>query len=256
MDKTVLYVKISPKNLYYLGKTNKNPFSYNGSGLIWKRHLKKYNYNKNDIKTFIIFESYNLNEIKIMGEYFSNLFNIVEDERWANLRPENGDGGDTSHCLNYKRPPIIIGDKHWTKTPEAKKFLSEKMKGENNPSKREEVKEKIRLKATGRRATEETKKKLSEMRRGESNNFFNKKHKEETKIIMKEKAKGRYSLEWFTEKYGDDIGLNKHNDFIEKNILKLKKASETPRKTYICPHCGLIGKGSNMKRYHFDNCKK
>lgn len=23
-----------------------------------------------------------------------------------------------------------------------------------------------------------------------------------------------------------------------------------------CPHCGLIGKGPNMTRYHFDNCKK
>jgi hypothetical protein len=27
------------------------------------------------------------------------------------------------------------------------------------------------------------------------------------------------------------------------------------RKNKICPHCNLIGSGSNMKRYHFDNCK-
>lgn len=256
MNKTVIYVKISPRGLFYLGKTNKNPFNYNGSGLIWKRHLKKYNYSKNNIETFIIFESYDLNEIKIMGNYFSNLFNIVKDDKWANLRPENGDGGDTSNCPNYKKPPIIKGDKHWTKTPEAKKYLSEKIKGEKNPSKREEVKEKIRLKAMGRKASEKTKKKFSEMRKGENNNFFNKKHKEETKIIMKQKANGRYSLEWFIKKYGEIDGMIKRNDFIEINKLSLMKAQNTPRKTYTCPKCGLVGKGSNMKRYHFDNCKK
>ena len=26
-------------------------------------------------------------------------------------------------------------------------------------------------------------------------------------------------------------------------------------KTKTCPHCNLTGKGSNMTRYHFDNCK-
>ena len=26
-------------------------------------------------------------------------------------------------------------------------------------------------------------------------------------------------------------------------------------KTRTCPHCNLIGKGSNMSRYHFDKCK-
>ena len=26
-------------------------------------------------------------------------------------------------------------------------------------------------------------------------------------------------------------------------------------KERICPHCGKIGKGPNMTRYHFDNCK-
>lgn len=256
MNKTVIYVKISPKGLFYLGKTNKNPFIYNGSGLIWKRHLKKYYYRASDIETLIIFESDDLNEIKIMGEYFSNLFNIVKDNRWANLRPENGDGGDTSHCLNYKKPPLITGDKHWTKTPEAKKFLSEKIKGEKNPAKREDVKEKIRLKAIGRKASEDTKKKFSDMRKGENNNFYNKKHKQETKLIMKQKAVGRYTLPWFIAKYGEIVGLEKHNEFIENTKIKLIRAQNAPRKTYVCPHCGLIGKGPNMKRYHFNNCNK
>lgn len=29
-----------------------------------------------------------------------------------------------------------------------------------------------------------------------------------------------------------------------------------PRKEKICPYCNKIGRGGNMVRYHFDNCKK
>ena len=30
----------------------------------------------------------------------------------------------------------------------------------------------------------------------------------------------------------------------------------TPKPKVECPHCGLVGGINNMKRYHFDNCKK
>ena len=38
-----------------------------------------------------------------------------------------------------------------------------------------------------------------------------------------------------------------------KQALRDAKARE-PMKS--CPHCGLEGKGPNMTRYHFDNCKR
>lgn len=28
-----------------------------------------------------------------------------------------------------------------------------------------------------------------------------------------------------------------------------------PKATHTCPHCTFVGRGGNMKRYHFDNCK-
>jgi hypothetical protein len=31
---------------------------------------------------------------------------------------------------------------------------------------------------------------------------------------------------------------------------------KNPAPEVECPHCGLVGRGGNMKRYHFDNCKK
>jgi hypothetical protein len=31
---------------------------------------------------------------------------------------------------------------------------------------------------------------------------------------------------------------------------------QNPALEIKCPHCGLVGRGGNMTRYHFDNCKK
>jgi hypothetical protein len=256
MNKTFIYVKLSPKGLFYLGKTEKDPFLYLGSGLIWKKHLKKNNYTFDDIETFILHETTNKEDLIKMGEYYSKLFNVVESKKWANLKIENGDGGDTSKCKNWKPFPIIRGDKHWTKKPESKLFLSNRFMGEKNPTKRSDVKEKIRKKAIGRKASVETKQKMSENRKGDKNGFFNKKHNDITKKTMQERAHGKYTLLWFIKKYGDILGKEKYNEKHERDLNNLEKAKITPRKDYICPHCNLQGRGGNMKRYHFDKCQK
>jgi hypothetical protein len=87
-----LYIKTHNKTgLKYLGKTtSKDPHKYKGSGTHWKRHLKKYGY---DYNTEIIRECQSKEELKEWGIYYSNLWNIVESQEWANLRPEEGDGG-------------------------------------------------------------------------------------------------------------------------------------------------------------------
>lgn len=38
---------------------------------------------------------------------------------------------------------------------------------------------------------------------------------------------------------------------VERN----KKRKGTPQKTCVCPQCGKVGSISNMKRWHFNNCK-
>jgi len=35
-------------------------------------------------------------EIVKLGRYYSNLFNVVDSENWANLKEEEGDGGATN----------------------------------------------------------------------------------------------------------------------------------------------------------------
>jgi predicted GIY-YIG superfamily endonuclease/predicted Zn-ribbon and HTH transcriptional regulator len=49
---------------------------------------------------------------------------------------------------------------------------------------------------------------------------------------------------------------------VEGNLLASVPSSNTRRtgkklnmKPKVCPHCGTEGKGGNMTRYHFDNCK-
>lgn len=62
-----------------------------------------------------------------------------------------------------------------------------------------------------------------------------------------------------SEEHKKNIALSKlgktREPFSEewKQALKDAKAKE-PIKT--CPHCGLEGKGPNMTRYHFNNCKR
>lgn len=87
-----LYVKTHNKTgLKYLGYTNsKNPHKYKGSGKYWTLHLKKHG---DDFKTEILHECQNKTEIASLGIHYSNLWNIVESNKWANLKPETGDGG-------------------------------------------------------------------------------------------------------------------------------------------------------------------
>jgi len=99
-----LYVKTHNKTgLKYLGYTKAtNAHKYTGSGNYWKLHLKKHG---KDYSTEILKECQTKDEIKEYGLYYSNLWNIVESDEWANLKPETGDGNDseTARLYNLKR---------------------------------------------------------------------------------------------------------------------------------------------------------
>lgn len=102
--KYYLYIKTSPFGLKYLGKTTKNPFTYLGSGKIWKRHIAKHSLTFEDIETEVVFETDDINQLIKKGIELSLLYNIVESKEWANLREERGDGGDTSKFIDFSNP--------------------------------------------------------------------------------------------------------------------------------------------------------
>jgi hypothetical protein len=86
-----LYLKTHNKTgLKYLGKTKENPHKYLGSGLYWSRHIKTHG---NDITTEILKECSTNEEVKHWGEYYSDLWDIVNSDEFANLKTESGDGG-------------------------------------------------------------------------------------------------------------------------------------------------------------------
>ena len=91
-------------------------------------------------------------------------------------------------------------------------------------------------------------------------NLLGHKHSEISKIKMSENKKGKKQSIQTIQKISDSLKgksyINLHGEEKAKEIknkLSLGKKN-MPQKT--CPYCGITGKGSNMTRYHFNNCKK
>ena len=99
-----LYVKTHRvTGLKYLGKTTKDPYKYKGSGVYWLNHIKFHGY---DVDTIIVKICSSVEELISWGKYYSNLWNVVEDKSWANLKPEEGDGWGTGE-YNIMNVPTV-----------------------------------------------------------------------------------------------------------------------------------------------------
>ena len=91
MNTYYLYKKTHKQTgLKYLGFTKHDPNKYKGSGVYWLSHLAEHGY---EVDTEIIFETSSKKVIKEKGLWYSQLWNIVESNEWANLKPEGGEGG-------------------------------------------------------------------------------------------------------------------------------------------------------------------
>lgn len=147
-----LYVKAhSVTGLKYLGKTEKDPYRYKGSGLYWLRHLKKHG---NDVSTEVIFESENFDIFQTKCLEYSKLYNIVESEEWANLAIETGEDG-TAVNKNVKGVPK--SKEHKEKLRIARMSQISPMLGRKHS---DETKEKMRQKRLGIVPSAETRKKI------------------------------------------------------------------------------------------------
>lgn len=110
--------------LKYLGKTiSTKPHTYAGSGKYWKRHLNKHGF---DYDTEILRECISDEEVKYWGKYYSELWDVVENPEWANLKPESGDGGDPGPEGRKKIAEAQTGRKH---SPEENAHKSKRQTG-------------------------------------------------------------------------------------------------------------------------------
>lgn len=140
-----LYVKThNITGLKYLGKTTQDPYKYKGSGTYWLRHLLKHG---NNVTTEILLMTEDKRLLKETGIYYSNLWNIVESKEWANIVPEQGDGGDTSKSPNHissmkKKVPKISGSNNYfygqSHSEETKQKISQSRKGKGKGLKHSE----------------------------------------------------------------------------------------------------------------------
>lgn len=106
MIKTHLTTKL--KYLCYTTKDGIEYQKYNGSGKKWKNHLKQHG---NNIHTELIFETEDYIEFKKFAIKKSIELNIVDSKEWANLKIEEGDGGDT------------VSNKQWITNGELEKYI-------------------------------------------------------------------------------------------------------------------------------------
>lgn len=103
-----------------------------------------------------------------------------------------------------------------------------------------------------------------ERTKGSGNSFFGKTHSEETKLKLSRMASVQWSgvgkSDEHRQKIAEALRGIPFTDERKKNISDSKKGKAAWNKgkefqRIQCPHCGTIGGGSNMKRWHFDNCK-
>lgn len=148
--------------LRYLCQTKKkNPYKYLGSGTRWTNHLKIHG---NSISTKIIGKFRSKNKLVRAGRKFSKKYNVVKSRKWANLRVEEGDGGDTSKFIDYKSmKPMPTG--LW-KRPDLTKYNQTRI----NPNKDKKLSLSTRKKMSnaqkGLKKSEEHRRKLSLSKKG------------------------------------------------------------------------------------------
>jgi len=207
MKKTFLYVKETPLGLKYLGKTTQDPYTYKGSGIYWNNHLKKNNFTINDIKTTILFETTNHNELKEMGLYYSELYNVVDNKKWANLKPEIGDGGGgkMKDEVKEKIKKTMKGKKLiWSE--ETIKKRNEKLKGRKMPPCSEETKLKISLAKKGKLLGKRSEESIIKSIQTKKINGY--KLSEESKLKIKEKLIGKKRPKEVVEKFSKKITID------------------------------------------------
>ena len=155
-----LYVKQhSITKLKYFGKTVRDPYSYNGSGLKWLRHIKRHG--KEFVETLEVWVFDNQEECTEFALSYSKSNNIIESKEWANLKDEDG-------LMGWG-----IGNKHRlgkSLSDETKRRISESHMGLNYLKGRKQTPDHVtkridsRIKGGRHRHTEETKDKISEGR--------------------------------------------------------------------------------------------
>jgi hypothetical protein len=83
---------------------------------------------------------------------------------------------------------------------------------------------------------------------GKKNNMHGKNHTLESKKEMSKNRKGKVGR---TGPQTEETKIKMRKPRSEEGKANMRG----PREKKTCPHCGFVGGGGSMMRFHFDNCK-
>lgn len=206
--------------------------NYKGSGILWKKHLKKYGDN---ISTELIFETDNKEEFRLVALEKSIEFDVIKSKDWANLKNEEGDGGDTVSMKmwitdgftdKYINKDDNIPD-GWKKGRSKCIFNDKKMQGEFSSR------------------VDQSKKSISMKKAWDSGIFEKRDHKKcgckgENNVACRPDVKEKIAK----------AALSR-SDELSEQMKRIYKSMEMLE----CPYCKKSFKPGNAKRWHFDKCK-
>ncbi len=128
---TFLYIKEHAiTGLRYFGETTKSdPIKYPGSGTRWQRHYKVHG--KEHVNTIWYHLFDNIDLLVEFALFFSEEYDIVESDNWANLTLENGlDGASVGHKVSKETAKKISeAQKEIPKSIEHKRKISSSLTG-------------------------------------------------------------------------------------------------------------------------------
>lgn len=146
----------------------------------------------------------------------------------------------------------------WDISDERRAAMRESKLGEKNPMKDPAVRQKVSEALKGRKKSLEAEAKRIESRKG-----F--KHSEESKQKIRAALKGKAKTDEHKKQMSKSkIGHKRSQESINKQIEKTKgrplseeakQKMRKPKNKLTCPHCFQTGGNSQMKRWHFENCK-
>lgn len=238
-----LYIKRhKDTGLMYFGKTlSEDVNSYPGSGKYWSRHIKKHGEDK--VETIWVSDwFFNVEDIREFALAFSELFDIVKSEEWANLMEENGtSGGNTG----------IWDDEEWV------------LANKETRSKKISISLSLMYQSDEWLLTKRKQRKEKELETKSSPGWI-----ENTWLPAIEKREERKRSEEWQSTVGEEQ-RRKHKEKINSPEWKSttgmrKKAKERETKlspewklanSSICPHCNNRIPNCQFNRWHNDNCK-
>jgi hypothetical protein len=126
-----------------------------------------------------------------------------------------------------------------------REHMSKRVSGENNHSKRPEIR--VKLSAAS-----------IEWHKHNDNSFKGRTHTDESKLKQSLVKQGENNATTGTVWANNGASqLRVPADSIPEGFVvgRMSFKHKQPKPKRTCPHCSKIGAGANMDRYHFDNCK-